>query len=358
MRRLGPTSPRPIPDRTGATNSADSAPRPLNPVFNNRAQQLTCWHVVRYGNRWDGAFAEQEMEHMVEFGWLEEDYTFRGRQFCVFPSNNYYAAIQAVKREDREVDGWFYPPLVRDGKNLNTLGVSIHARAFKLPATHTLQITATSSDPWLANFTIQMFGFLKGLRLLPAEWFHFYRAAIKPGKLVDFVCSPTEIEEVTARACDFWRAIPDQSAERALLGLFHWYLFGQSYEHEFERFGAQYTVLDGCFSFLKRWGKAPDQSHARRPEWLCKRFSIPVPDWAAVQGDKSAIAVLRNEFVHDAQYAGHPIGFAFPDGVLQNIEPELTNLNARLLLAILGVEADYIHSTVNTRQISGLDLKT
>jgi hypothetical protein len=293
------------------------------------------------------------MQDVVEFGWLPEDRAYRSTRITIAPLHNYEQAIGCVRAARRVIEGWFYPPLVRDpkGHTADCEGVEIHARGFSLPATHRLEVDIRSADSRLAAFILQVFAFSKGLRLLPAEWTHFYRAAVEPGKLADFICLPGREVEICERAYDLWRTLPDPTLERSLFGLHHWYLFGQSYEHEFERFSAQYTVLDGCFSLVRQLSSIGTVPHTQRPQFLCERYKIPVPTWARVAGKTCAIADLRNAFVHEALYGGEPIGFAYPKGELDGIELELTNLNARILLAILGFTGDYVQSEVGTRNV-------
>lgn len=85
--------------------------------------------------------------------------------------------------------------------------------------------------------------------------------------------------------------------------------------------------------------------------------SEPVHQYSA---DRSSLGTLT--IIPKAESPGNkglygcsPIGFAYPTDI-PSIEHELTNFNARLILAMLGVKNTYTKSTVDTRQYYGFDL--
>lgn len=228
--------------------------------------------------------------------------------------------------------------------------------SFALPATHRLVMGEGHPSDDAANFFIALFGMLKGLRLQRDTWQHFYRCPLQPRSLCDFLATDREIIEALNLGAEFWMALPDDAARRLAFGAIHWHLFAQLYDHEFERFNAQYMALDTCWKLATRLhprlakGKL---SHAKRVQELGKELQIPLPEWALVSDElhASTLSTRRNELIHEALYGDQPVGFAYPDD--GRVERELTCFVARLVLRLLGVENEYTGSSSTTRQRFG-----
>ena len=117
----------------------------------------------------------------------------------------------------------------------------------------------------------------------------------------------------------------------------HWFLFGQSYSHVFEKFDAQYRVLDCCYKIsteLNHINRA--RYHAERIEKLCTYYDIFLPNWAKSKDGKSTLSELRNNLIHEAKYAGEPVGLNSDD---KQLWFNLKLINERILLSILGVKS-------------------
>lgn len=99
-------------------------------------------------------------------------------------------------------------------------------------------------------------------------------------------------------------------------------------------------------------------THAARIEWLCNEFGMPVPAWASPVARASTVSELRNAALHEALFAGAPLGFALHGvGTNQNLPLEMTALTCRLLVALLGAAgSEYVRSPVTSRQKQGLRL--
>lgn len=250
------------------------------------------------------------------------------------------------------MDEWCYPPL-------RPLNISVDAplipTTFSLPATHQIHLTAVNATDEEANFMIALFGLLKGQRLQRSEWQHFYKAPVAR-KLNDFVATDVQITKTMDIAAAFWRNHTNPEVRRLAFGALHWHLFAQLYEHQFERFNAQYMALDACAELALKIGfpgyPSTRPSHATRASKLCDCTGAPKPIWAdPVAGQQScALALRRNELAHEAMYGGQPVGFAHPLEHI-NMELELTGLVARIFLSILGVSNEYTRSECTTRQM-------
>jgi hypothetical protein len=221
-----------------------------------------------------------------------------------------------------------------------------------------MRIKSEADGRELGELAIALLGLLEGMRLIPEGWCHFYRAALEPHTLSDLVCGKSEIEEVLGIAETFWKDNRDSRIRRCLFGAIHWLLFSQSYEHDFEEFAAQYIVLDSCFKLHTKMKGRPGRScrHSERPSFLAQAYAIPEPSWATIQPDGNCeLSRLRNEFFHEGQYGGDPMGFAYPTTV-PSITLQLKAFNTRVILGILAVDCEYVRSRVNTRCMYGLDL--
>lgn len=225
---------------------------------------------------------------------------------------------------------------------------------FKLPATHALTLTCPQADADAENFFIALFGMLKGLRLQREGWQHFSRCPTKPGTLCDFTADRAEITQALNLATDFWRSSTKEEVRKLAFGAIHWHLFAQLYPHEFERFNAQYMALDACWALARAKLKLTGRGHGSRPRALSEALNLQTPSWANSSNGATAtqLSTRRNALVHEARYAGEPLGFAHPQTDL-NMEHELTNFVARCIFALLGVQNEYTRSPVNRRQVWG-----
>ena len=269
------------------------------------------------------------VEH--KFGFLPEPVAIKEPHFAIRPLADFRQHVDGVCSATTRDGFWLYPPC-REGRSQQRIS---------LPCTHVLEGSDISSD--VARYLIAVFGLLNGLRLVPEQGIHFYRVCVERHGLVDFVATDRAIRRVLNLAFDLWVNGSDP-IRRNLVGALHWHLFSRSYEHSFEVFAAEYTVLDACWKIHTLMNTEPSTPHALRIARLSKAHDIPLPSWAAIDsGNTSYLSRLRNDLIHEALYARHPIGFAVPKG-FSRIWLELHWFNSRLLLALLGENGSYIHT--------------
>lgn len=279
--------------------------------------------------------------------------TYRTATVEVAPLDNAADVIEGIQKHPRSDGDWLYPPLER---RAGDDGPEVYATSFSLLPTHSLILRGPGDSVELGNFLVQVLGLLMGLYLIPGLWTQFFRVALRIGMLTDFGCTTRDVERVLETAVSFWQSATDR-VRHLIFGALHWYLFSQSYAHEFELFNAQCTVLDTCFRVhSKLHNGPPPRHHAHRAHHLATHHGVPVPPWATKKGKTCDLADLRNDLVHEARYAGAATGFAHPT-YQPPIDLQLRNLNSRLLLGLLGVRSDYIHSPVDTCQSSLLAVK-
>ncbi|MCK9374982.1 MAG: hypothetical protein M0P73_02415 [Syntrophobacterales bacterium] len=282
----------------------------------------------------------------IKFGYWPQKLHIHSSNIQAEPLPEFEDVVSKVSGSSQVDGSWFYPDFQK------TLP------AYQIPPTHVLHIANEANGRELGELAIAVIGLLEGMRLIPEEWVHFYRAAIKLHTLSDLSCGKGEIEEVLQITQTFWKLNHAQDIRRCLFGAIHWLLFSESYIHEFERFAAQYIVLDSCFWLHKNIRGVPPggMSHAARPSFLARAYGIPEPNWATMLPDNTCeLSRLRNEFFHEGRYCGHPIGFALSP-LIPPITLQLNAFNTRLILGILGVNCNYLKSPVDTRAMHDLGL--
>lgn len=309
----------------------------------------------------------------IAFGYWPRKVELHAARAVIRPLDNYDDIVEAMQQNERVANGWLYPPLVAACDR--TIAIEkrprIYEQIFYTGSTHCLIMPRSGTSRQLGEFLIALLGMLEGLRLVPYGWNHFYRAAIKLHSLSEVDCRRQDLEHVLTIAQVFWRKA-DAKVRRLMFGAIHWRLFSESYEHEFERFGGQYTVLDTCWNICERldgkwwtaWSPKTKAVHASRPKLLAKRYRMRVPSWAKTRKSRSEkgnsqfckLSQLRNNFFHEGLYGKTPTAFGYPKDFKGSIDFQLAAFNTRLILAILGVECKYVRSSAETHCPSALDL--
>ncbi len=292
----------------------------------------------------------------VRFGYLQEQTVVDWRDGTIYPLDNIASIIEQVRADANAYGGWFYPrttPALPDSSE-TTKEPPLAPKGFGLPATHRLSFKKHGWTDEGVNFVIALFGMMKGRRLQREEWQHFYKAPIDR-KLCDFYATDREIAHALNKASDFWLAHTNSDIRKLAFGALHWHLFAQLYEHEFERFNAQYMALDACFKLaMKTWSGFPQKRlpHAERTSTLCSLTSVPIPAWANIftVGSKPVcdLSERRNALIHEAMYGDQPVGFTHPKDN-PDMERELTGLVARIFLRLIGIDNEYTRSACTTR---------
>lgn len=294
----------------------------------------------------------------TRFGYLQEATILTWGAGQIDPLVDHASIVEHMQSNDRAYGGWLYPPLgpvARDSKE--SKDAPLIAKGFSLPSTHMLSLSDEGWTDECANFFIALFGMLMGRRLQREGWQHFCKAPID-SKLCDFCADNREIVLALNKATEFWVKNVDSETRKLAFGALHWHLFAQLYEHDFERFNAQYMALDACseLAIAISWPGYPQRRppHAKRASELCMSTGVSMPEWAAISAGKEtcALADRRNALIHEGMYGGQPAGFAHPEK-FRSMEFELTGLVARILLRLLDIDNEYTRSDCTTRQTIG-----
>ena len=236
--------------------------------------------------------------------------------------------------------GWIYPRIehidFKGGKY--PLKPSPWFRPLK-DCSHEIKVSLSSFSEEDTNLLILYFGFLNGLHLLPEGWGYLYRTAIEPGKLVSFVCFQRQIVWLVDQSI---MTIKNSSPKikKLLYAMLNWFLIGQSYYKEYERFEAEYRIIDIAYRIETFKGNASSCSHAERIIKLANIYSLFIPNWAIINS-KSKVSIIseaRNELIHEAMYNSQPIGMSYRD---DNLSLELTRYNELIILRNFGADSQH-----------------
>ena len=298
------------------------------------------------------------VESLMEtrFGFLQEPTALDWDGGFIRPLEGHDAVVQDLLADPRWCSGCFFPPLTSssrlapDGKAVPPMPTT-----FGLPPTHRISLNSITPDPASENFIIALFGMLKGLRLQREGWQHFHKCPTQRGSLCDFFADDREIVLTLDLATTFWMRNTESKTRKLAFGAIHWHLFAQLYEHEFERFNAQYIALDTCWKLAARVIGVTAKGHGERPRLLAEKLNLQTPSWAMPTNQRENACTLsdrRNSLVHEAMYADEPLGFTHPK-TERGMELEMRGFVARCIFSLLGVSNEYTRSAVDSRQIVG-----
>src|SRR3990167_5215371 len=214
----------------------------------------------------------------MDFGFLTDKKQFQFGNYEIKPLPNIDDTLSEFFKTAQAYDGWILPELEQkqqgfpENDQFRINSVMVVPPFYELKATHS--IILTPGDPVKAKFLILAYGFLQGLYLCPNKNLYIKRVPYRPGKLTDIIPQKQDyIIGMNAFVKHYDEA--DDHERKLLFSILHWFLMGQCYEYEWDRFAAQYFVLDAIYR-LSGLGRI---IHAKKPECLANYYGIDVPDW-------------------------------------------------------------------------------
>jgi hypothetical protein len=243
-------------------------------------------------------------------------------------------------------DGYIYPPQVRTVRlDLVDPGVQEPipnterpAPVFALPMSHELLL----SDPIDANdvrhsdagFLIHLLGFFFGTRLQFCDW--NFDGRVPTGSSNSLTYLPDVPEHFISFAYQKWRAWP-ADLRRRFINIIYMHGRSRSSYWDWDRFVQQYMVFDAIFKFHQESTGKLHIGHRERLTRLCEHYGL-----AKNLDVLDAIYGLRNELFHEALWDGQTPGTRPSERTL--MEKWLTNLNSRLIVALIGYKNQFVGS--------------
>lgn len=274
-------------------------------------------------------------------------------------------SVEGVRSREEVDEGWIYARAQQryELHSGEVRDLPYSARLFSLPKTHRLEHRSATDEEHVA-FHLWVLSFFLGLRLSWTEAGFLDATPVKGGTLVDFSLSGGSIGQVIELAEAFWLANRSNPRDMRRFAAAVNALFLSQYPQslQFERFFYLYIATDACYRLTKSLCNSTQaSSHSSRIGWMCSEFAIQTPTWARVTDEGvggTELATLRNDALHEALYAGEPLGFSLHGAAEdENLTREMRALVCRLLVALIGVQGcSYLASNVNTRQRVGLTL--
>lgn len=285
----------------------------------------------------------------MEFGFLIDTKEIQFGDVKIQPLPDYAVRVSRFYQNSSVSHGFYYPPLTQLQKTANeqTLFPSdtqINSPFYRLESTHSIE--KLICDKEIIQFMILVYGFLHGVYLRPDNYLCVKKTPYEIGKLTG-VISPTIDEcKIGLRAFSTFYENSSYKKRKLLFSIVHWFLLGQCYEYAWDRFTAQYQVLDSLFKI-----SGLNTTHAQRPQELAVYYGLNIPTWAVYDATTSScrLSVLRNDLFHEAIYAGQPIGYAYPD---ENFDLEFVRFNLQLIISTVGLNSPILRLNVNGRAMN------
>lgn len=223
----------------------------------------------------------------AQFGYYPVRCDIQNGRFSVETLPDLDSRVADVAENENVHSGWIYAGAeqVRDFMTGNVTVMPYSARVFPLPKTHVLTIKKCESRDHL-ELVVWCLSFFIGMRLTTTEAGFLDATPVEPGKLVDFSLGRYTVEDVIVIALNFldaYRKTPP--AYKILPAVIHALFLAQYPQSlDFERFQYLYMALDACYKLMTVNDTPPSRSgHAARIQWMCEKFTVPVPEWAKVE---------------------------------------------------------------------------
>ncbi|MFW5451757.1 MAG: hypothetical protein ACKE9I_09170 [Methylophagaceae bacterium] len=290
----------------------------------------------------------------MKFGFLIDGQEFKCSDFSIKTVPGYDEIIDNFYELVHVSNGWIYGPKkelqqsTEERKKFKQSGPIISDSFYRMAPTH--EIISHNKNEEHLRFLILGYSFLQGLYLTPENYSCLDRSPYEPGKLNGLILVGNDRINGMEQINNFYISSTPENRNQMFASI-HWYLAGQSYKFQWDKFDAQYKVLDGMYKLSGI--NAPN--HASRPVGLARKYNIILPKWAELNtSGKSELSKHRNELVHEAKYGGEPIGYSYPS---ENYSLEFTSFNTKLISAALGIDTPYLKADPKNRSQWGWSIK-
>lgn len=284
--------------------------------------------------------------YVDHFGYIPERLDLLWQHGQVRALEQFHDAVAWFKQYVHPKEHYLYPPLVHsrkgshNGSSEKIEGTDRPALLHRLPATHELHVFDVTLDREVARyadggFIIHFIGFLFGRRCQFSDWWVDGRVPAKAQ--TDFgVHGYGLASRCLEQALTAWRMWPSK-ARTVLINAMFLHNRAPLYEWDWERFQAEYQVLDALYAVAECVHRVKAKGHQDRIRALCDHFGLHRND--SLTKD---MVELRNDLIHEALWGKQMPGTA-PEGTF-HMPIWLHRLNSRLGLALLGFQTDYVGS--------------
>lgn len=296
--------------------------------------------------------ADRKWVPEMKFGFLIEKLDVELDQIRIRTLDDFDQVMEKFYEVGRVSGGFKLPPLderktdVHEKSRFQKQTHQVSSPWMKIIETHEIQ--SSYDDGELERFAILALSFLYGVYLGPEGSLGINRIPYRLGKLTGVQPGSGDMSVGISAFLRYYQESSPEDRIR-LKAVLHWFLLGQTYYFEWDRFDAQYKVLDGLSNLLGVSGQ-----HATKPARLVEKAGIRMPSWAEIEiknTDKGSrktceLAELRNELVHEARFNGVPIGYSYPK---PNFHLEFPSLNVKLIAFLVGLRSPYLNADPENR---------
>lgn len=247
----------------------------------------------------------------------------------------------------KSLRGYVYPPVITTTEETVTgTGISrrevLHSQRssllWRMQPTHELKIRSSDDKETLrrglSGFVIHLLGMLYGDRCQFHNWWIDGRASL--GTNNDIILPWGVVESICSTAIDTWTTWQERS-QKVLINALYFHNRSPGLEWDWERFGHTYQAFDAIYAVAKAEHELPRTAHRARWQSVCDNFGLE-----SHSTEFAEIVCLRNDLLHEVLWAG---GMPGSD---QLPVPQLTtymrNFNTRFVIAVLGIDADYVRT--------------
>jgi hypothetical protein len=290
-------------------------------------------------------------DYRDEFGFIPIELEIEFGAGRVSTAPTFQNAIETVRAESH--NGFYEPIAVTwtrgpDREWEPVPGSEQPAFLFRVPATHSLLLHERGTDREEARrgnaaFIIHFLGFLHGFRAQFSDW--RFDGRLPLGEKPDTILYGRDLPYFIDTAHNTWLDLPPRQ-QMLTTNALYMHSRAPTYRWAWERFVAEYQVVDSIFAVLDKTAQPRPKvtQHKERIAFLCQQFGLRRnTEWEA------RFVKLRNELFHEALWDNAaPQSDGSTDAAVA--PHRLHALTRRTLLALLGIRADYIHSSWFDRQ--------
>ena len=178
----------------------------------------------------------------MKFGFLIGGKVVNAADILIEPLPDYSAVLNQFYETAHVSNGWVYgeeferPKTAQEQERFTNNAPRTTEPLFRLPCTHAVTSAVLNDDQ--LRFVVLAYGFLNGLYLSPENYGCLRKVPYSEGKLTGVMLLGNDYEVGVRKIRDFLSK-HNKAEIDAMKAILHWFLVGQSYEFEWDRFEAR-----------------------------------------------------------------------------------------------------------------------